>query len=250
MNRLLCLLAALLCAATAFAQKYEFDKASELVTIDGKPAFYIVKQGTAQFSIRDLNKQELIRVSNGDMEQEGRSNVPGFKFTFSASGNYCSTLPMSLTFNWPKAIMAIIKSNALIENGSVPEASERTFVMSNKGYYHRTTTPQVVVNVSGSNGTGTATPPPAHITVRGTKVYNNDEAIASFRQNTEGGVELVQVYNSSDQKVAVARHTQGKPDEDWSIALSTENRTVSVLYHADAPLERLFQYLSEKGYLK
>ncbi|RYY88573.1 MAG: hypothetical protein EOO15_08560 [Chitinophagaceae bacterium] len=255
MNRLLFILV-LMISTALHAQNVDVDKKTGIVKVDGKEAFIIEtigKGGAKGYSVQNLAKKEFVFVQNEvvgqSYNQSSRRMQDDVKmrFTFTATGNSCLVSSPILSFSYYKIIATVVARGRLLENESVSLESERRFVVSNGGQYRPVEQP-VVVQVSAPAPATAAVA--ASIQVKGNRIYNHDEAIGSFKQSTDGGFEVIQVYSSSDQKVAVARHAQGKPDEDWSITLSADNRNVSVLYNTATPLERLFQYLTEKGILK
>ncbi|GAB4094424.1 hypothetical protein [Flaviaesturariibacter terrae] len=237
----------------ANAQDVDVDKKTGIVKVDGKDAFLIEtigKSGTKTYSVQNLAKKEFLLVKNEVVGQSYNTTShkmeddTKLRFTFTGTGNTCLVSSPIFSFSWYKIIATIVARGRLFESEAISIESERRFVVSNGGQYRAPEQP-MIVQVSAPVPAASAS-----IQLKGSRIYNNDEAIGTFKQSTDAGTETIQVYNANDQKVAVARHPQGKPDEDWTIVLSADNRTVSVLYNSATPLERLFQYLTEKGLMK
>ncbi|GAA4337190.1 hypothetical protein [Flaviaesturariibacter amylovorans] len=244
----------LLFSLVTAAQKVDVDKKSGLVKVDGADAFYIVTIGSGpgkDFSVTNLQKKEIAFVTwekvGEHYEPNARRYVPDneLRFTFPATGNSCLATTPIVSFNSYKIIATIVARARLLQNDQLTEEAERRFIAANNGTF-RTKEQPVVVNVSAPAATAPAT---ASIALKNNRIYNNDEAIGSYRQREEGGVEIVDVYASNDQKVATATHVKGNPDADWAIGFADGKKT-SLLYNSSTPLERLFRFFYEKGQLK
>ncbi|RYZ16676.1 MAG: hypothetical protein EOO16_25415 [Chitinophagaceae bacterium] len=263
MNRIFPLLTALLAAGTLQAQSYHFDRNTGEVTVGGKTAFYLARtNGTLGYAVRNAAGQDLIRVSNGEMDKEGRGDVAGYKFTFAASGNYCSFLPSSVGFNTQKSIINTVFRHSLVAADTVTASSERAFVLSNRGHYERPAPPQVLVNIHTPEPTP-QTPPPAtaatsptasangiavHDSVwfDGEKAYAGNRLVGNFHRETDIHG-LYVIYGPDDLFVAKAGCYPGCAE--WNIETKDE-KTFRLRNYPDRSLERVFEFLLKFHYLK
>ncbi|RYY60647.1 MAG: hypothetical protein EOO12_15075 [Chitinophagaceae bacterium] len=259
MNRIFPLLTALLAAGTLQAQSYHFDRNTGEVTVGGKTAFYLARtSGTLGYAVRNAAGQDLIRVSNGEMDKEGRGDVAGYKFTFAASGNYCSFLPSSVGFNTQKSIINTVFRHSLVAADTVTASSERAFVLSNRGHYERPAPPQVAID---TNTTAPAVPTaptaaaPTSATLRttsdsvwfnGEKAYAGNRLIGNFRRETDIHG-LYVIYGPDDLFVAKAGCYPGCTE--WNIETKDE-KTFRLRNYPDRSLERVFEFLLKFNYLK
>jgi hypothetical protein len=245
--------------ANIFAQDIIADKKTGLIKVDGKDAFYLVPVNKTFLSkdlrLENINHKELayIRTENYQANQGGQE----LTFTFSATGNYCDASDY-VSFNTSKTLAKAIVAARLIVDNEISEEAERKFLIMNKGTFlkDRNAPKPAEVNVTVNNNTPPAnsnTSPapsqPADIQVKENRIYNNSELAGSFKKTVSGTLDVITVYSKDDTKVADAKHVTNDNNADWDIILA-DGKKVTVLYNAATPLEKLFKYLVEKGYLK
>ncbi|RYY88572.1 MAG: hypothetical protein EOO15_08555 [Chitinophagaceae bacterium] len=260
MKRLPLFILSLYFAAPLLAQSFDYDRESGQVSVKGKPVFLLVKNnGALNYSVRSMGGLELIAVSNGEMNREGRGDMPGYKFTFSHSGSACSFMPTGMGFTAPKLIIGTILRNQLIAADTVNEEGERKFVEANRGQFFAATARQARAT---SQAPPIANPAPApasaapaamatagSLRLEGDKAYLGTRLLASFRDQNEGSSRIVNIYGTDD--VLVARAARSLPENgDWSIELSPTKTSLQLRYYNDRSLERIFEFLLAKGHLK
>lgn len=257
----LCIL--LLAASFGHAQSYSYDSNSGAVTIDGKPAFFVLKTGgTLGYTVRNSTGGDLIRVSNGEMNKEGRGDMAGYKFTFVASGSNCSFMPAGFGANAARQIIHTILRQKLIVSDTVNAESEARFVLANRGRYFGPGVPQVATAAVSGVPVQAPQPPPIDapatpgktgVRLQGDKIYSGNRLIGSFRSATDGAAETattsVLVYDSKDIQVAQVMR-RANSTSDWTITLSADNKMLKLRYYPDRSLERVFELLQEQGYLR
>jgi hypothetical protein len=248
-------------AAGVVAQSVSVDKKTGLVKVEGKDAFYLIAVNQVlwdkDFRLENLEHKELAYLKS----VQGRSvtnPAPGsegyYTVTFSATGNYCDISEFS-GLNIMKSLARDIASARLIENGAISAEAERKFIVMHHGVFLKDPNARGVdVNVTVNNAPPAGAAPaaaPADISVKGDKIYNNGEMIGLFRkQDIDGKTMQVTVYGKDDNKVAEARHPLNDDNADWEVTLAADGKKVSLLYNVATPLEKLFKYLADKGYLK
>lgn len=74
--------------------------------------------------------------------------------------------------------------------------------------------------------------------------------IGSFKKSTGAdNITSISVYNKDDSKIATATHNDADPNADWELIPAADNKSIQLLYNTTTPLEKLFKYLAEKGFL-
>lgn len=133
----------------------------------------------------------------------------------------------------------------LVQNGAVSPAEERKFIVLHNGSFLQDPAPAPLERAV-YNDPPRASAGPADISLKERNIYNNSELVGIFRRTVAGNITTISVYNNTDALVCKATH----PDDDnadWTIV--ADGKTASILYNPAAPLEKLFKYLVEKGYL-
>lgn len=229
------------------AQDVDVDKSTGMVTVDGKETFYLTPKNKqlleSDYSLENLQHKELAylkRVKWG--------NDVAYNMVFTVSGNQCTITGFG-TFNTTKHLAKKIAGASLVQNNIVSEQEERKFILLYHGTFVRD--PAVVQAPPAQRQADAPVAArnigPADISVKDNKIYNNSELVGVFKRASENGFTVISVYNANDAMICKATHPDGKDDADWDLALDGKN--VTLLYNAEKPLEKLFKYLAEKGYL-
>ncbi|TCJ14484.1 hypothetical protein EPD60_10880 [Flaviaesturariibacter flavus] len=244
----------LLAANLLRAQDIDVDRKTGLVTLNGREFCYIVptsKGQVKQFNVQNLQHRDLIFVS----ENEGKRYNPqtqtyegdDYRVVFLDTRNWCTTMGRGLGHNNYHKIARMLVAERLLQDGAVVPESERLFVRKNHGVFNTRIEPAESV---GKAGTGIEAPAAGQVRIAGDKAYLGDRVIGSFRGNrTEStGEEAYTIYGPDDVQVATILRADQKAD--WRITIPAENKSYMLRYYPDRAVERLFQSLVEKGYLK
>ncbi|MES2850711.1 MAG: hypothetical protein V4685_16750 [Bacteroidota bacterium] len=166
-----------------------------------------------------------------------------FRLTFNETANTANIFPES--FSVPKQMAKLIVNSHLLIDNKINPKSERAFILSNNGTINKEPQPiTVVVN------TASATNNTADILVKDNKIYNNSELIGSFKKSTDtNNITTISIYNKDDSKIADATHSDADANADWNLTTTADGKTTQLLYNSSTPLEKLFKYLAEKGFL-
>jgi hypothetical protein len=242
----------------AFTQNIEVDKNSGLVKVDGQDAFYLIFKNKGilslkEISVENLAKEELAFIKERKVEElpwderEGKAGV-FYQFTFSETGNTANIFPKG--FSATKDISKAIVNAGLIKEGKMDPRSERNFVVSNNGTIFREPNKPVTVVVNNAPAGNTLPKAAVDISVKGNNIYNNSELIGSFKKSTEAAnLTTLSIYNKDDLKIATATHNDADANADWNLTTFADNKATQLLYNTAAPLEKLFKFLAEKGFL-
>lgn len=143
MKKLLLPLLLLLSGITPlFAQQVDFDKKSGLITVDGKPLFYLMGKNRVLFqsdySLENLQHQELAYLK----AEQQRIYSPGYGYTtetfysmtFSNSGNYCEIHGLT-GFSMFKALAKNIAAARIVQNDAISVQAENKFIVMNNGIF-------------------------------------------------------------------------------------------------------------------
>ncbi len=247
MKKILFFVTMLFCVQlVALAQDIDINKETGMIQVESKDAFYLMPKNKqlmeSDYSLQNLQHQELaycklVKYGSGF----------GYYVVFTKSGNTCNLSGFS-TFGVLKRLAKIIAGANLVQNNVVSETEERKFVTLYGGTFMQATPPPapekvVVVN----NDTRQAAKQPADISVKENKIYNNSEMVGVFKRTSEAGITTVAVYNMNDALVCKATHQDNNDNADWNMVL--DGKGVTLLYNPMSPLEKLFKFLAEKGYL-
>ncbi len=247
MKKIIILVAVLIQSqAILFAQDVDIDKQTGMVQVEGKDAFYLTPKNK-QFMESDYSLENLQHKELAYLKLTKNGSTVSFYMVFTNSGNQCS-LPGG-TFNNTKHLAKKIAAANLVQNNVVSDIEERKFIILNGGTFVKDQGPAPVperVIVVNDNNRQTASRT-ADISVKENKIYNNSEMAGTFKRNTENGTTTIAVYNMNDAMVCKATHADGNDNADWNLLL--DGKTVTLLYNAQTPAEKLFKYLAEKGYL-
>jgi hypothetical protein len=245
----------LLSAGNAFAQRVEVDKKTGLVKVDDKEVFYLQPKSVSimnnDFSLQNLDHKELAYLKYTPVERYrngSTSTEDQYLMVFTETGNQCMLTGFGLLMGTIKPMAKQIVAANLVQNGSVSMNEERKFVNLHNGQFVSATpvvTAQKAIVISNNDGPKNI--PPADISLKNSSIYNHSELVGVFKRVEEEGNTVVTIYNMTDALIARATHTNGNESADWNVAW--DGRTATILYNSDAPLEKLFKYLVEKGVL-
>ena len=232
----------------AIAQDVDVDKKTGLITVDGKEAFYLTPKNktimTSDYALENLQHEELAYLKYQE-EGYGSHSVTTYHMVFTKTGNQCILRGFTMLTGTMKPMAKKIAGANLVQNGAVSEAEERKFIVLHNGSFltdpNQPKEQARVVNNEPQRSAG-----PADITLKETNIYNNSELVGMFKRTVENDITTITVYNTSDAMVCKANHPNAG-DADWSI--NADGKSVNILYNPAAPLEKLFKYLVEKGYL-
>jgi len=248
MKKIVSIVVALVCAALPIlAQDVDVDKSTGMVTVDGKETFFLTPKNKqlieSDYSLENLQHKELAylkRVKWG--------NDVAYNMVFTVSGNQCNITGFG-TFGTTKHLAKKIAGASLVQNNEVSEQEERKFIILHHGTFVKD---PAVVQAPPTQRMPVAQPdtrniPPADISIKENKIYNNSEMVGIFKRASENSKTVISVYNANDAMICKATHPDGNDNADWDLVL--EGKTVTLLYNAEKPLEKLCKYLAEKGYL-
>jgi hypothetical protein len=253
----------LLVALNITAQDVSLDKKTDLVTVDGKPSFYIfITQkrglGVSDYSLQNLEKKELASFSpiKGDVYNNithRYDETTYLQIVFSKTGNSAVIKELN-AFGVQKSLAKTVAKALLVKDNDIDAEAERNFIVKLKGVFLKDpNAPQINVTVNAPpTNASTNTPPsvPADISIKANNIYNNSELAGSFKKSISAdSVLTIITYNKKDEKVATATYTYKNPDADW-VVMFADGVKSSVLYNTNTPLEKLFKYFWEKGLLK
>lgn len=231
---------------TLLAQDIDINKETGLVQVDGKDAFYLVSKNKqlmeSDYSLQNLQHSELAYCK---FQKYGSETA--YYMVFTRSGNQC-TLTGFGTFNNLKRLTKMIAGANLVQNNEVSEAEERKFIILHGGSFVQSTPVAAPAEkILVVNNDRQASKQPADISIKENKIYNNSEMVGIFKRTSEGGISTISVYNMNDALVCKATHPDNNDNADWNMVL--DGKSVTLLYNPATPLEKLFKYLAEKGYL-
>lgn len=247
MKKLLVSIVLLCCAISMQAQDVDIDKNTGLVTVDGKETFYLTPKNKqlleSDYSLENLQHKELAYLKRTKIGSDLAYNM-----VFSVSGNQC-LLTRFGTFGTTKHLAKMIAGASLVQNNEVSEQEERKFIILHNGTFVKDPSvvqapPERAMPLAQPDNRSTQ---PADISVKENKIYNNSELVGIFKRASENGTTTISVYNANDAMICKATHTDGNDNADWNLTL--DGRNVTLLYNTEKPLEKLFKYLAEKGYL-
>lgn len=249
MNRLFVLMLGLLSLSlSATAQDVDVDKKTGLVQVDGVDAFYLTPKNKQLF-VSDYSLENLQHKELAYLKYTSYPNVSYYYMVFTKTGNQCM-LKDNIVLGNIKHLAKMIAGANLVQANAVSEEEERKFIILHNGTFIRdpaATPPPAVVEkiiVASDNQRKTQV---ADIMVKENKIYNSSELVGVFKKTTEQDVTYITVYNANDAMICKASHPDKNKDADWNLLL--DDKAVTLLYNPSAPLEKLFKYLVEKGYL-
>ena len=249
MKRIVLLAALVLQTGVMMAQDVEVDKKTNIVQVDGKDAFMLVPKNK-QFIESDYSLQNLQQKELAYLKLTKYGNQVNYFMVFTKTGNQC-TLTGFGTVGVIKHMSKIIAGANLVQGDAVSEEEERKFVILHNGSFVKDqNTPaaaaqeKVIPVATTDKHTGAG---PADISIKEGKIYNNSEMVGVFKQSSDNGLTVINVYNNNDAMVCKATHLDGDNNADWNLIL--DGKAVTLLYNPATPLEKLFKYLAEKGYL-
>lgn len=252
----------------AFSQsnKVKYDK--DTIKIDGE--FYAIMKKKSvglfinEFSVRNHDNVELIylkyktrpRWVNGVSSSEGY-----YEFNFIGSGSNVNIYNLIGANNIAKFLI----ENNLIKNDAIDYDAERRFIQINHGYTPKNESsnsnqPTIIINNGGSsapnNDVKAAAPVKsnAKFTIDGNKILRDGNLVGKFRLDTTNSsysqkLIFITVYSDGGDKIAEASAPASNPAE-WSIKTFSDDKTSTILYDSPGEKERLFKWLSDKGYLQ
>jgi len=248
MKRVLLFVAILFQSAMLLAQDVDIDKETGMVKVDGKDAFYLAPKNKTfmecDYSLQNLEHKELAYLKH---TTAGKST--NYFMVFTKSGNQC-TLTGFGTLVGVKHLAKMIAGASLVQNNAVSEEEERKFITLHYGTFVKdpaSTPPPPTERVVVVNNDTKRNIPPADISIKETNIYNNSEMVGVFKRSTDGVTTTISVYNANDAMVCKATHPDNNDAADWSLLL--DGKPVTLLYNPTTPLEKLFKYLAEKGFL-
>jgi hypothetical protein len=242
------LIAALLLQTTAMmAQDVDIDKKTSIVQVDGKDAFMLVPKNK-QFMESDFSLQNLQQKELAYLKLTKYGNEMNYQMVFTKTGNQCMLTGFA-TIGLTKRLAKMIGGANLVQGDTLSFEEERKFVLLHNGTFIKdpagTPPPPQEQVIQVSNERRSAGP--ADISIKENKIYNNSEMVGIFKQTTDNGLTVINVYNNNDVMVCKATHPDADNNADWSLML--DGKAVTLLYNTATPFEKLFKYLAEKGYL-
>ena len=245
-------------STSTFAQDVDVDKKTGLVTVDGTEAFYLTPKNkgimSSDFALENLDHKELayLKYTEGTKyTNNGTATTTMYHMVFTESGNQCMLTDFSLLTGVMKPLAKRIVAASLVKDGAVSQMEERKFVTLNRGSFVRDAANSTSTNAAASRVQASDAPRsaagPADISLKDPNIYNNSELVGMYKRTVDAGVTTISIYNASDALVAKASHPDGDENADWTIV--ADGKTATILYNPAAPLEKLFKYLVEKGYL-
>jgi hypothetical protein len=241
------LLGLVILSTQLWAQDVEVEKNTGLVKIDGVDVFYLTPKNkkifVCDYSLENLQHKELAYLK---YSQYGNDNF--YYMVFTQSGNQCTLKYNSILGNI-KQIAKMIAGASLVQNDAISETEERKFIILHHGNFIKdpNQAPPVVEKVIVNNDNQRKTPIVADIIIKEDKIYNNSELVGVFKSKVEEGKTIISVYNANDAMICKASRVEADKNADWSLLL--DEKSVTLLYNPTTPLEKLFKYLVEKGYL-
>jgi hypothetical protein len=251
----------LLLCHSAIAQRIDVDRKSGLVTIDGREYCYIVpasKGSVKQFNVQNLLHQDLIFVSENEAKQYNRESQTfegdDYRLVFLGTHNWATANSGGFGYNNYQKIARMLFRERLLEGNAVVPESERLFIRARHGIFVTRIEPGTIA-IQPNTATvpvksetrldeiGAAESVPAHY-LKDDKFYTGTRAIGSFTRS-KTGPETVNIYSTDDTKVASAVHN----GDEWTLSTS-DGKRVTLRYYSNSTIERLFEYLISKGYLK
>ena len=244
-------------AGRSFAQKVEVDKQSGLVTVNGTEAFYLEPKSinfmNNDYSLQNLEHKELAYLKYTPVERYRSngttSNDDEYLMVFTQTGNQCTLTGFGMIMGTIKPMAKKIAAANLVQNGEVSSIEERKFITLHKGSFVNTPVPAQTAKLPTviSNNEGPKNIAPADISLKNSSIYNHSELVGVFKRVEEEGNTVITIYNPTDALIARATHPTANENADWSV--SWDGHTSTILFNPDAPLEKLFKYLVEKGIL-
>lgn len=128
---------------SAFAQRVDVDKKSGLITVDGKPSFYLMGKNRALFqadySLENLQHQELaylkaLQQPLYNPATNTNTTETFYVMTFTKTGNSCE-LHGYTSFSIFKSLAKTIAAARLVQNNDVSVQEERKFIVMNNGQF-------------------------------------------------------------------------------------------------------------------
>ncbi|HPI53671.1 MAG TPA: hypothetical protein PLU10_03205 [Chitinophagaceae bacterium] len=243
--------ACLLCATlNIWAQDIEIDKKTNMVKVDGVESFYLVPKNKAMMGLSDFALENLSHQELAYFKHETNANSSSdmtFFVVFTKTGNGCTLYNFNI-FNVMKPLAKTIAAANLVEHDAISMEAERKFVVMHHGFFmdHPSANSQETFK-AGNTTPPTANIPPAEVMIKDNKIYNHSELVGTFAVTKDETQTLVTVYTLMDAVVCKAQHENGNDEADWNVDVTS--KVVTVLFRKEAPLEKLFSYLIEKGYL-
>ena len=141
---LLALLVLLTGISSSFAQRVDADKKTGLITVDGRPSFYLTGKNralfTADFSLENLQRQELAYLKALQRQvfnpSTGYTTQTYYSVTFSQSGNYCEIYDFS-SLSYFKSLAKTIAAAGLVQNNTISQPAEQKFIVMYNGVFLR-----------------------------------------------------------------------------------------------------------------
>lgn len=230
------------------AQDLDINKETGLIKVDGKDAFYLMPKNKqlieCDYSLQNLQHEELAYC-----KYTKYYNTFNYYMVFTKSGNTCTLLDFG-TFGNLKRLAKMIAGANLVQNNAVSDIEERKFITLHGGTFIQTqpaAAPAQEKVIVVNNDNRQAAKQPADISIKESKIYNNSEMVGIFKRTSEAGITTIAVYNMNDALVCKATHQDNNDNADWSMSL--DGKGVTLLYNPMNPLEKLFKFLAEKGYL-
>ena len=128
---------------TAFAQRVDVDKKSGLITVDGKPSFYLMGKNrsllSADYALENLQHQELayLKVQQQQVYSPATNTTSTesyYTMTFTKTGNSCE-LHGYTSFSVFKSLAKTIAAARLVQNDDISVQEERKFIVINNGMF-------------------------------------------------------------------------------------------------------------------
>lgn len=246
-----CFIACLVCSTLyTWGQDIEIDKKTNLVKVDGVESFYLVPKNKAMMGLSDFALENLAHQELAYFKHETNANSSSdmtFFVVFTKTGNGCTLYNFNI-FNVMKPLAKTIAAANLVEHDAISMEAERKFVVMHHGFFmdHPSANSQETFT-AGNTTPSNANIPPAEVMVKDQKIYNHSELVGMFAVAKNETHTTITVYTLMDAVVCKAKHENGNDEADWNVDVTS--KVVTVLFHKEAPLEKLFSYLIEKGYL-
>jgi len=243
MNKVLIIALACILPLAGFSQSIDVNKNNGLVSVNGKKAFYMMPKNKvmweADYVLTNLDNKELayFKLTKKNVYDEHLKNhneIQYYILTFDQTGDQCYIKDyMDDTTTIVKALAKEIISGNVVQGNEINKEKEEEFVAKHDGKLkieeHKTPDTRILINIKDN------------------KIYNNGELIGTYKKLPINEITALQVYNTSQNKVAEITHEEN--GDSWTIITPVDQEKYYLDYDKIAPMETLFKYLVEKKYL-
>jgi len=281
---LLPLLLSLLYTVPAWAQKIDVEKKTGLISVDGRPSFYLVPINrvlfTADYALQNLQHEELAYLKAEQLPTYspalGNSTELYYSFTFSRSGNYCELHGFN-SFSVTKSLARNIAAANLIQGNQITEAAERKFIVIHNGVFLNAPNEPDYAGAGNDNNRDDNRnddpvqmrdqrddrnndrnndrpdnrddhPQPMNINIHNGHIYDGDELIGNYTQPADKSGKMIVRITGVDRQLIATASRGLKATDDWKLVMA-DGTKLTIRYYKESPLVKLFAYLADKRYL-